>query len=127
MRGRRIFASCGSSPWSACESLHHEPCHQACRVDAKKRTLGSSERNEEERTDWREQVSQLEANKLVFVDVCGSNIALTPGYVGAPKGQRAIGSVPRNRGKYTTLIASLSLQVIGASMIFEGSANISVF
>jgi transposase len=64
---------------------------------------------------------------LVFVDECGSNIALTPLYGRAPKGQRATESVPRNRGKNTTLIASLSLEGIGASMIIEGAANAVAF
>jgi transposase len=63
----------------------------------------------------------------VVVDECGSNIALTPLYARAPKGQRARGSVPRNRGKNTTLLASLSLEGIGASMIIEGAANAAAF
>jgi transposase len=61
------------------------------------------------------------------VDECGSNIALTSIYARAPQGQRAKGSVPRNRGKNTTLIASLSLDGIGAAMILEGSVNTSAF
>jgi hypothetical protein len=69
----------------------------------------------------------LPASQLVFVDECGSNIALTPIYARAPKGERAQGSVPRNRGKHTTLIASLSLAGMGAAMILEGSANATAF
>jgi len=61
------------------------------------------------------------------VDECGSNIALTPIYARAPKGARATGRVPRNRGKNTTLIASLSLEGMGAAMILEGSANGAAF
>jgi transposase len=64
---------------------------------------------------------------LVFVDECGSNIALTPLYARAPKGHRATGKVPRNRGKNTTLIASLSLEGMGAAMILEGSATGAAF
>jgi transposase len=64
---------------------------------------------------------------MVFVDECGSNIALTPIYARAPKGERAQGRVPRNRGKNTTLIASLSLEGMGAAMILEGSANGAAF
>lgn len=64
---------------------------------------------------------------MVFVDECGSNIALTPLYARAPKGERAQGRVPRNRGKNTTLIASLSLEGMGAAMILEGSANGAAF
>jgi transposase len=64
---------------------------------------------------------------LIFVDECGSNIALTPIYARAPKGQRAYGSIPRNRGKNTTLIASLSLEGMGEAMILEGSVNGAAF
>jgi transposase len=37
------------------------------------------------------------------------------------------GSVPRNRGKNTTLIAALSLEGMGAALILEGSANTTAF
>jgi len=72
-------------------------------------------------------MSQQEAERLVFLDECGSNIALTPLYARAPKGERAHGNVPRNRGKNMTLIASLSLEGIGASMILEGGVNAVAF
>jgi transposase len=72
-------------------------------------------------------MKQVDAKQLVVVDECGSNIALTPQYARAPKGQRAPGSVPRNRGKNTTLLASLSLAGIGASMIIEGAVNTAAF
>jgi transposase len=61
------------------------------------------------------------------LDECGSTIALTPLYARAPKGQRAPGSIPRNRGKNTTLLASFSLEGVGASMIIEGAANATAF
>jgi transposase len=96
-------------------------------LDTKKKSLAASERREEERARWREQMKECEAKQWVFVDECGSNIALTPLYARAPKGQRATDSVPRNRGKNTTLIASLSVEGIGASMIIEGAANGAAF
>src|SRR5437879_12287016 len=43
----------------------------------KKKTLRASEQKEEERVAWREQAQTLDASKLVFIDECGSNIALT--------------------------------------------------
>ncbi|HEX4207688.1 MAG TPA: transposase [Ktedonobacteraceae bacterium] len=82
-----------------------------------------TERNEEERAAWREKASSLPMDALVFIDETGSNIALTPLYARASKGERARGTVPRNRGKNTTLIAALSLSGMGAAMILEGSAN----
>ena len=69
----------------------------------------------------------LDTKRLVFVDESGSNIALTPLYARAPRGQRAHGSVPRNRGKNTTLLASLSVEGIGASMLLEGATNAAAF
>jgi transposase len=96
-------------------------------VDAKKKTMGATERNEEARADWREKCKQLDASQLVVIDECGSNIGLTPLYARAPKGKRAYGSAPRNRGKNTTLIASLTFEGMGASMIIEGSANAAAF
>jgi transposase len=64
----------------------------------KKKSLGATERNEEERAAWRTNASKLPTEALVFIDETGSNIALTPLYARAPKGERARGSVPRNRG-----------------------------
>jgi len=72
-------------------------------------------------------MKEVDTKRLVVVDECGSNIALTPRYARAPKGQRAHGSVPRNRGKNTTLLASLSLEGVGACMVIEGAVNTLAF
>jgi transposase len=72
-------------------------------------------------------VKPLDAKRFVFVDESGSNVALTPLYARAPRGQRAAGSVPRNRGKNTTLLASLSVEGMGASMLLEGATNAAAF
>src|SRR5205814_7866818 len=117
----------GRATGDGCQHVHHEPCDQAGRLDPKKKTLGASERNQEARTAWQEQLKHLDARNLVVIDECGSNIALTPLYARAPKGKRATGSVPRNRGKNTTLIAALTWSGVGESMIIEGSANAVAF
>jgi transposase len=93
----------------------------------KKKSLGATERNEEERAIWRANASKLPTESLVVIDETGSNIALTPLYARAPKGERARGSVPRNRRKNTTLIAALSLKGMGAALVLEGSANTTAF
>ena len=103
--------------------MEHESCHQKTGLDTKKKTLGASERDEAARAAYREQIKQLDAKQIVVVDECGSNIALTPLYARAPKGKRAYGSVPRNRGKNMTLIAALSRHRMTASMILDGAAN----
>ncbi len=69
----------------------------------------------------------MDAKQLVGVDETGSNLGLTPLYGWALKGERAYGSAPRNYGKNTTLLASLSLQGMGAAMILEGPIDTLAF
>ncbi len=70
----------------------------------------------------------LEASRLVFVDEMGTNISLSPTYGWSKKGERAHCSVPRNRGKNTTLLASMSLESMGPSLaVEEGATNTKVF
>jgi len=88
----------------------------------KKKTLRASEQKEEDRAAWREQAQTLDAGKLVFIDECGSNIALTRLYARSPKGKRVYGAVPRNRRANMTLLAALSLQGMGEAFI-PGSAR----
>jgi transposase len=61
------------------------------------------------------------------VDETGSHIALTPLYAYAPRGQRAVGKVPRNYGANTTLMASLSRQGMGEAFILAGAADAVAF
>ena len=104
-----------------------EPGDQARGLDPEKKSLAASERREEERASFRQEMKERDANDLVFVAESGSNVALTPRYARAPRGQRAYGNVPRNRGKNTTRLASLSLEGGGASMSIEGATTTAVF
>ncbi len=45
----------------------------------------------------------------------------------APRGERAYGKVPRNRGKNTTLIASMSLFGMGEAMCIQGATDAKAF
>ena len=45
----------------------------------------------------------------------------------APKGERACGRVPRNRGKNTTLLASMGAEGMGPCMAVVGSTKKAVF
>jgi transposase len=55
------------------------------RMEPKKRSMGSSERNEKARSAIRERVKLLNPRRLIFVDECGTNISLAPLYGWAPK------------------------------------------
>jgi transposase len=65
--------------------------------------------------------------RLIFVDECGTHTSLAPLYGYAPRGQRLYLSVPRNRGKNTTLLSSMSLKGIGPSLTVEGVTTSRVF
>ncbi len=101
--------------------------HPPLGLDPQKKTLGATERDEQARAAYREQVAQHRAEKYVIIDECGSNINLTPIYARAPKGQRAYGNVPRNTEKNTTLIASMTTQGMGPAMLLEGGTDSAAF
>lgn len=58
---------------------------------------------------------------------CGSHVALTRTYARAPRGERAVGSVPRNRGENLSLIAALSAKELGAELVIAGAVDGEVF
>jgi transposase len=64
---------------------------------------------------------------LVFVDECGTHTSMTRLRARAPKGERARGRVPRNRGKNTTLLASMGSGGMGPCMTVVGSTTKAVF
>jgi transposase len=69
----------------------------------------------------------LDAGSLVFVDEMGTNTSLSPLYGWSKKGARAYCSIPRNRGKNTTLLASMTIEGLGQSLAVEGATNREVF
>ena len=69
----------------------------------------------------------LDPRKLVFVDERGTHTSLAPMYGYSSKGERLNVSVPRNRGKNMTLLASISLEGMGPSLAVEGSTTAEVF
>ena len=69
----------------------------------------------------------VEPERLVFVDECGTHTSLAPLYGYAPRGERLRLAVPRKRGKNTTLLSSMSLEGMGASLAVEGATTAVVF
>jgi transposase len=93
-----------------------------------KKSQIASERDDEARGLWRWLASLFDARRLVFVDESGFNTSMTRLYARAPKGKRAYGKVPRNRGKNTTLISAITLEGgMGESMIVEGATDSEAF
>jgi len=90
--------------------------------------VGASERDEWLRAAWRALVVEgLDVQCLVFVDEMGTNTSLSPTYAWAPRGRRAHAKVPRNRGKNTTLLASMTSEGMGPCLAIVGSTTRGVF
>jgi hypothetical protein len=91
--------------------------------------VGASERDEFLRAAWRALVSgRLHAGRFVFVDECSTNTSsLSPIYGWSRRGSRVYFEVPRNWGTNITLVSSMSLEGMGASLAVEGSTTGEVF
>jgi transposase len=90
--------------------------------------MAASERNEEARRAWREDVATRDAQQFVFVDESGTHTALTRLYGWAPHDQRATGSVPRNHGHTTTLVAALTPDGLREPwLLIEGAMTTATF
>ena len=87
----------------------------------------AQERDEGARALWRWLVSRFDVRRLVFVDESGTHISMDRLRSRAPRGVRAYGQVPKNRGKNLTLIASMSLHGMGESMCIEGATDARAF
>jgi transposase len=66
-------------------------------------------------------------DQLVFVDEMGTNTSLCSMYAWSKRGERAYYSTPRNRGKNTTVLASMSLEGMGPTLAVEGATTAAVF
>ena len=69
----------------------------------------------------------VEPERLIFVDECGTHTSLAPIYGYAPRGERLRLSVPRKRGKNTTVLSSMTLSGMGPSLAVEGATTARVF
>jgi hypothetical protein len=90
--------------------------------------VGASERDEFLRAAWRALVSgRLRAGRFVFVDECSTNTSLSPIYGWSRRGSRVYFEVPRNWGANVTLVSSMSLEGMGASLAVGGPTTREVF
>ena len=96
---------------------------------AEKKTEGATERELEFlRAAWRLLVAgEINAQRLVFVDECGTNTSLSPLYAWFRRGERAYGEVPRNWGSNVTLLASMTREGMGPCIAVEGATTKAVF
>jgi len=89
--------------------------------------VSASERDEAARAAWWERAKTVDPRRWVWIDETGSHLGFTPRFSRAPRGQRAHGSAPRNRGKNRTLITALTLAGTGPGLILEGALDGAAF
>jgi transposase len=80
-----------------------------------------------ERALYRDLSATLDLRRLKFIDESGINLALTRLYGRAPRGERALGSVPQNYGQNVTMLGALSYTGLEAVMTIEGATDADVF
>ena len=69
----------------------------------------------------------MDVRNLIFIDEAGIHLGMVRLFGRAFRGERAIDSVPRNRGTNVSLIGALSLDGLIASMTLSGSVDTAVF
>ncbi len=90
--------------------------------------MGATERDEWLRAAWKVMVAhKTDPKRLVFVDEMGSNTSLSPLRAWSRRGERARCRAPRNRGKNTTLLSSMSAEGMGPSLAVTGAVDAEVF
>lgn len=87
----------------------------------------ATERDERKRAAFGERVAAIASERLVVVDETSGHTALTRRYARAPRGQRAYGRVPRNRGQNLSVIGAVGLRGIVATLSIEGAVDTVVF
>ena len=108
--------------------LHHKASPEAAGLQSKKRTVGALERDEWLRAAWKVMVvHKTDPKRLMFVDEMGTDTSLSPLRAWSRRGERARCTTPRNRGKNTTLLSSMSAEGMGPSLAITGAIDAEVF
>lgn len=87
----------------------------------------AAERDEAARAAWREQMATLDPTDLVFLDETSPPITLTPLRARAPRGQRAVGRIPRRSRPHIAWLATLTATGLAESLVVDGPVDGRVF
>ena len=79
------------------------------------------------RREWLEYITHIDANRLVFLDETGINIAMTRLYGRAPKGERIIEYVPDVRYKRLSVVSTLRVTGDTVPFVYSGTMNGNLF
>ena len=79
------------------------------------------------RQAWFDQQPDLQPERLIFLDECGTNTKMARRYGRSQRGQRCRAPIPHGHWKSTTLVAGLSLKGIVAPTIIDGAMDGKMF
>ncbi len=92
-----------------------------------KKSLLFSERNEQNRQAFLDEIKDIPLNNLVYLDESGVDEDLQRGYGWAPRGERIHGEIAGKARKRLSMIAALNAKAIKAPFYFEGYTDAEVF
>jgi transposase len=81
---------------------------------------------QQRRREFRAELAGVDPRRLVFVDECGANTAMTRTYGRAPVGQRVYTNTP-GRWESITLTCGLRLSGVTAALAFPGATDTDLF
>jgi transposase len=107
------------------------PGAQGARLGPEAKALRAAEQDREDvaaaRQTWREELAGIDPGRLVFVDESGIDTRMARTHARAPRGQRAVGSVPWGRWERLTVIGALALDGVVAAMSVAAATGTAVF
>jgi transposase len=107
--------------------VDHGPCHSPSRPVAQKKSLIASERDRWERVRFAVEQQDVDPADLVVIDEFGCNLDMCRHYARAPRGERAVASLPRNTPPNTTTISSMTSNGMGPSLMTVGGVSTELF
>ncbi len=118
----------GGDPGGPGQSCHDESGdHPSLRLDPEKKSRRASERDEAKRAAWRADTRGIDPARFVWVDETGSHLGMARTHSRAPRGQRAVSTVPHKRGANRTLITALTLEGIGPGLLLDEAIDRTTF
>ena len=79
------------------------------------------------REAWFAAQIELEPERLIFLDECGTNTKMARLYGRSKRGERCRAAIPHGHWKTTTLVAGLSIDGIVAPMVMDGAMDGEMF
>lgn len=89
--------------------------------------MQAAERDHAWRTLFAQDLLEVDPHDLIYLDESGFHTSMTRTYARSPRGARAYGTVPRNRGTNLTLLCAVTLQGPCAPWLVDGGVNGDVF